>query len=50
MVSFHEVGGYDPRSSDIFVLGGTCSQGTTSRYCRRCEKRLLDCSVSEEGT
>ena len=30
MVSFHEVGGYDPRSSDIFVLGGTCSQGTTS--------------------
>ena len=51
MVSLHEVGGYDPSSSsDILVLGGTCSQGTTSRYCKRCEKRLLDCSVIEEGT
>ena len=52
IVSFHEVGGYDPSSSDILVLGGTCSpaEGTTSRYCKRCENRLLDCSDIEEGT
>ena len=32
------------------MLVGTCSQGTSSKYWRRCENRLLVCSIREEET